>query len=448
MKTRSCFAWFCATAFILSGYLAASAHASTAQVLTRAEQKIEDTWDLTRMYSGAAEWREAFSTESAIDYDACLAPYRSAPKLTSQALRELFDLYYERDRAIDKLYCWAYLSHIQNVTNGDMKLPQVEDGKGEFHAPSTALFGQYMSSPDRVLRKNAFKAIYGIHKQYEHTLAQLLQGKMQQHVFAARARNYSSCLEAALFPKNIPTAIYRNLIRTVRSHVDTLHRYVHLIKQYRQVDDLRLYDLQPIADEDMGSYSYDEAVALIVEACRPLGPEYVEQLKNGLTVDRWVDRYENLHKKSGASSNGCYDSPPYILISFAGSLWDTFLLAHESGHSMESELSRFLPYHYSTLASWQSGGFSLEVPSTFREHLLSHYLLCQARSDPTRELKLLDSKLNNMVMYIYLQTLFAEYDLFIHECVEQGIALTPEMLSQKWTELYATYYGTGLLTNR
>ena len=49
-----------------------------------------------------------------------------------------------------------------------------------------------------------------------------------------------------------------------------------------------------------------------------------------------------------------------------------------------------------------------------------------------------------MVIHIYLQTLFAEYDLFVHECTEQGIPLTPEMLSKKWTELFAFYYGNEL----
>ena len=534
MKIRSSFAWFCATVFILSGCLATSEHVSTARVITRAEQKLEDTWDLTRMYSGAAEWRGAYSKEAAIDYDACLVPYRLAPKLTPQDLRELLDLYHERDRSIDKLYWWAYLSHIQDVTSkvgitpffeitarrqlfrektswiypkilsheqaeldtfiqapelacynvllkriirlkphslpneqealltlsvpsassaaaayssltdGDVKFPQIEDGKGDRLALSNALLWQYLKSPDRVLRENAFKGFYGTYRQYEHTLAQLLQGQMQRDVFAARARNYPSCLEAALFPKNIPTDLYHNLVQTVRSHVDVLHRYVHLIKQYRQVDALHPYDLQPLASEDMGFYSYNEAVSLIVEACRPLGPAYAERLKSGLTIERWVDRYENMHKKSGAGSGGCYDSPPYILMNYAGTLWDIYRLAHEAGHSMASELSRYLPYHYSAPISWQSAGFSQEVPSTFHEHLLSHYLLGQARSDHGRELKLLDEHLSNMVIHIYLQTLFAEYDLFVHECAEQRIPLTPEMLSEKWTELFAFYYGNEL----
>jgi len=111
---------------------------------------------------------------------------------------------------------------------------------------------------------------------------------------------------------------------------------------------------------------------------------------------------------------------------------------------MASELSRCLPYHYSAPMSWQSAGFSQEVPSTFHEHLLSHYLLGQARSNHARELKLLDEHLSNMVIHIYLQTLFAEYDLFVHECTERGIPLTPEMLSEKWTELFAFYYGNEL----
>lgn len=87
---RSSCACFCAMALVLSGWLAASEHVSTARVMTRDEQKLEDTWDLTRMYAGVAEWTEAYSKEAAIDYDGCMARVdMTTPQPIEQAIQTL-----------------------------------------------------------------------------------------------------------------------------------------------------------------------------------------------------------------------------------------------------------------------------------------------------------------------------------------------------------------------
>ena len=55
---------------------------------------------------------------------------------------------------------------------------------------------------------------------YENTLTELLNGEVQGHVFNAKARRYHSSLEAALFPKNIDTAVYHSLIKAVNDNLD------------------------------------------------------------------------------------------------------------------------------------------------------------------------------------------------------------------------------------
>lgn len=510
----------------------------TPKLISRSEQRLEDTWDLDALYPGLKAWEEAIQKELATDFEATVAPYKSVQKLSAQQIRELLDLYEERERAVDKLTTWGYLHKLQDLTSEDgeqgcqrifrreyllsttmewlkekilhyeiseigglIEAPElapyamflkrlhrlkshtlpleqesllnwaeqvtktaqkafssltdadfvfedVEDGQGNTHPLSHALYYRYTHhSPDPVLRKNAFETYHKVYKQHENTLACLLKGQIQRHLFNARTHNYQTCLEAALYPNNIPTSVYYNLIRTVRDHVDVLHRYVRLIKQYHHLDKVHLYDLGLFREEDGALYPYDEAVFLTLEACRPLGPSYVKHLQHGLTVGRWVDKYENAHKCSGASSKGCYDSAPYILLNYAGGLNDVYMLAHEAGHSMHSELSKTQSFHYSNFPTSQYPLFIAEVASTFHEHLLSQYLLQKSPSDLNLQLNIVEGKIHNMVLYLFVQSLFAEFELFLHETVEQNRPLTPKILRDKYAELYAFYFGSDLVVD-
>src|SRR5207247_1742490 len=116
-----------------------------------------------------------------------------------------------------------------------------------------------------------------------------------------------------------------------------------------KLKDLHLYDMYvPLVQQVEIKMDYEEAESIVVESVHPLGEKYQKMLGMGLEKDRWVDRYENKNKRSGAYSSGCFDSFPYILMNYRGVLRDVFTLAHEAGHSMHSLLSRTSqPYHYS-----------------------------------------------------------------------------------------------------
>ncbi|MFT5319423.1 MAG: oligoendopeptidase F, partial [Chlamydiales bacterium] len=182
--------------------------------------------------------------------------------------------------------------------------------------------------------------------------------------------------------------------------------------------------------------TYEEAESVIVESVAPLGNEYQEALRKGLKDDRWVDRYENQNKRSGAYSSGCYDSMPYILMNYQGTLNDVFTLAHEAGHSMHSLLSRkHQPYHYSDYPI-----FVAEVASTFNEELLMQLMLKKAKSKEEK-IYLINQKIEDIRATLFRQTMFAEFELWIHENAEKGIPLTPTSLKEEYRKLNEAYFG-------
>lgn len=324
------------------------------------------------------------------------------------------------------------------INDADFKFGSVVDSKGETKPLSHASYGIYIREQDRLLRERAFKQYHQKYASYENTLCELLTGQVQTHLFETRARHFSSCLEASLFPKNIETSVYHALIQAVRERLDVLHRYMKLRKQILELDELHLYDVYvPLTSSVDIRMSYPEAENIVIESVAPLGSEYQEFLRKGFQEQRWVDRYENQNKRSGAYSSGCFDSMPYILMNYKTLLRDVFTLAHEAGHSMHSLYSRKTqPYQYSDYPI-----FLAEVASTFNEDLLTR-LLIQRCQDPHEKIFLLNQKIEDIRGTLFRQTMFAEFELLIHQHVEQGNPLTPELLKREYRQLNEIYFGS------
>ncbi len=326
------------------------------------------------------------------------------------------------------------------LNNADLKFPEIVSGDGSKKELTHGTYSLYMRGQDRVLRKAAFTRLHESFLSFENTFCELIHGQIQKHAFEAKARGYASCLDAALFPYQIDPVVYRSLVETVKAKNSYLHRYVRLRKKLLGYDKLHFYDMQvPIVEEVDMNMSYTEAEKLVVASVGVLGKEYQEILQKGFTVERWVDRYENKRKRSGAYSSGCYDSHPYILMNYHGTFQDVTTLAHEAGHSMHSYYStRHQPYHYS-----QYPIFLAEVASTFHEELLFHYLLDRTK-DQKQKAFLINQKIDDIRGTLFRQTMFAEFELSLHEWVEKGVPLTPGFLKEKYACLHGEYYGSDL----
>ena len=321
--------------------------------------------------------------------------------------------------------------------NADLKFPSIQDSKGQMHELTHGKYLVYMRSGDRVLRKNAFQSLHQSFAHYENTLCELIQGDVQKHQFLMKSRNFSSCLQAALFPHNIDTAVYTNLIATVRKNLPALHQYMALRKEVLKLSELHLYDMSVplVADADI-SMEFDEAAKLCVDAVASLGSDYQKALEKGFFQERWVDRFENTRKRSGAYSSGCFDTYPYILMNYHGEYNDIMTLAHEAGHSMHSYLSwKTQPFHYSAYPI-----FVAEVASTFNEELTRLHLLSTLQ-DPVKKAYLINQKIENIRATFFRQVMFAEFELKLHEWIEKGVPLTPALLKSEYRKLVVDYFG-------
>lgn len=322
-------------------------------------------------------------------------------------------------------------------TNADFPFPEIQLSDGATVHLDPAAFSLNRRSRIREDRKKVFAAYLGRMNEFRRTLGTQLSAQVRKDMFFARARSYGSCLERALDGNNIPIAVYKNLIAGVHAHLDTLHRYLDLRRRLLGLDELHYYDLYaPIVKEVDLSYSFEEAVQLVLGSLAPLGEEYLRVARTALS-NRWIDVYHNTGKRSGAYSNGAvYDVHPYMLLNYNGKYDDVSTLTHELGHTMHSYLANHAqPYalsHYSI--------FVAEVASTFNEALLLEHMLGAEKRDEVR-LSLLGSYLDNARATVFRQVQFAEFELMIHEKGEQGTALTGDLLNTLYAELARKYYG-------
>jgi len=342
----------------------------------------------------------------------------------------------ERILALGRVALSGYDDTFSQLTDVDMKFGVLTDETGRGKPLTQSSFSWFLVKRDPKLRKRAFHQFYAEFQDHQYTLAAALAYSVKSDIFRARARRYSSALEAALFPDDVPVSVYHGLITAVRANLKPLFRYFELRRRVLGLPELHHYDTYvPLVKEIETRVTFDQAVEHVLVALAPLGKEYVDVLAEGLR-GRWCDRYETKGKRSGAFSSGSYGAPPYILMNYQDDVFaDVYTLAHEAGHSMHTWFSqksqRFQDYEYPI--------FLAEVASTFNEELLTHHLLKQT-SDPKMRAYIINRQIDDLRGTLFRQTMFAEFERIIHAIEESGDALTLDVFKSQYRKLLETYF--------
>lgn len=325
----------------------------------------------------------------------------------------------------------------------NLKFENIKNEEGEEVELTNSNYSIYIKSNDRNVRKEAFLSLSKSYGDFKNTFASLLKGNVNSNFFVSRTRKYNSPLEMSLYGDNIDKKLYLNLIEKVNKNLDIVHEYMKVRKDILGLDEVHMYDVYaPLVREARKKYSYEEAKELVINALSPLGETYINDLKE-IFESCAIDVFNNENKRGGAYSWGSYDTLPYVLLNFEGDFTDVSTIAHELGHSMHSFYSnKNRPYHDHGYPI-----FLAEIASTVNEILLNHYCNNQAKTNEEKAYYL-NNLLENFRTTLIRQTMFAEFELLIHDMEDKGEILTEEILSETYFNLNKKYFGEDVVCDK
>lgn len=325
------------------------------------------------------------------------------------------------------------------LANAEAPFPEVKLSDGKKVVIDQGRYSLYRQAPVRADRKKVFDAFWGMFKRYEGTFGATLTAQVMGEIFNAKVRRFPNSLSAAVFTDNMPEGVYRQLVAQANASLPTMYRYLKLRKKMLGIkDQLAYYDIYPsmftLAKPLHFDVAESERIALEVNAA--YGPEYVEKLKRGF-AGRWMDVLPRTGKAGGAYMQGAaYDVHPYLHLNHNDDYYALSTFTHEWGHAVHTLLTHDAqPYEKSNYST-----FTAETASITNEMLLSDYMVAHAKSDEEK-LYYLGQVLELIRGTFYRQTMFAEFQLAIHEEVEQGRALSGKRMSELYCGLLKKYHG-------
>ena len=362
----------------------------------------------------------------------------------------LMELYRLKTHVLDKdkekllshfsQYMGAVNDIYDELSTSDIKWNEITLSTGEKVLVTNGMYSKILDgNKNQDDRRKAFEALYSSYDINKNTYSAIYKGILQRDAAGTKAKNYNSTVEKALEPNNIPVKVYENLINSAKENSGPLKKYVEFRKKQLGLDSYHYYDNQIKLVDYTREFSYEEAKEIVLKSVEPLGEDYTKNLEKAVG-EGWLDVYETPNKRSGAYSLNIYDVHPYMLLNYNGTMDAVFTLAHELGHTLHSMYStKYQPY-----ATNDYTIFVAEVASTFNERLLLDYML-KNTTDHKEKIALIEEAIGNIMGTYYIQALFAAYEYEAHKLAEEGNPITPDVLSEIMTKLFAEYFGDSLV---
>jgi oligoendopeptidase F len=326
------------------------------------------------------------------------------------------------------------------LSNGELPFPSITLSDGtKVERLDQPAYTKYRQAAVRADRKKVFDAFWSTFHKYEGTFGQTLNTQVLAEVFGAKVRRFPNALAAATFPDNMPEAVYRTLVAQANANLPTMVRYMRLRKRLLGIkDDLAYYDVYPTMfklDRPL-HFSVADSERIGLEVTSAYGSDYAGLLQRGFD-GRWMDVYPRTGKASGAYMNGAaYDVHPYLHLNHNDDYESLSTFVHEWGHAVHTLLSdETQPYETSDYST-----FIAETASISNEMLLNDYMVAHARNK-NEKMYYLGEGLELIRGTFFRQTMFAEFQLALHEEVEKGNQLTGAKMTEMYCGLLRKYYG-------
>lgn len=304
------------------------------------------------------------------------------------------------------------------------------------HGTVPMTWGNYrtlLCDPDREFRQQAAESYFNALHQHVDTLSSLYNGFVTKEQYAAHLRGFANSFEAAMHRDQVDGEIYDNLVEAARKHAPAFQAALEMRRQNngQNGEPLRWHDLfVPLAPEVTRTYTLEEAEKVFTAALQPLGPEYVQYVKESFT-----HIVPDAPPPTKYTTN-VYSRRPVVLMSYRNTIDSLLTLAHELGHALHMRLAnRRQPF-----VTAEAPVLPSQVAALTNEWLVLFYLLNNAQDEAERAY-LTTVAFEKFQLTFFRQTLLAEFERHAHDLAEEGTLLTSSVLATVYAHLLETYLG-------
>lgn len=290
------------------------------------------------------------------------------------------------------------------------------------------------------MKKLAYSQNLAQPQPYINTFAALLEDCMKSYWATAQLSGYDSTLEAALDAGDVEPEIYDMLIDAAHKAAPDYERYFNAHKKALGLDVQYPFDMAAsVSDTQDFEVSYDDAIDDVRNALSILGEDYIASYDEIVNSPN-LDVYPAPNKATGAFSVMMGDEYlPYMLFNYGGNASEISTFAHEIGHSVYSlwaSRSQEPVYSNPTI-------FTQEVASTTNELLYYSYKIDNAANDDEK-LFYLEQLLTMFGNTFFNQVMYAEFEEYCYQTIEQGGTLDADTLNEYFWQLNKLYTGDSI----
>lgn len=302
-----------------------------------------------------------------------------------------------------------------SITNRYMFKMKVNGKEKEMTAAELYSF-RYSSDPK--VRAESYQSQFKVLGEDGPILGQMYQTRVRDwHNENVNLRKFKSPIAARNLSNDVPDEAVEALLNVAKKNVGIFQRYFKMKAKYIGMKKLRRYDIYAPVAASKKTYSWDEAVNMVLDAFNAFEPKIGSLAKRVFDHHR-IDSEIRKGKRGGAF---CWsylpEETPYVLVNYQGTGREVATLAHELGHAIHSMLAE----HHNTFTFHSSLPLA-ETASTFAEMVLIDKLLSEEKDESVRR-DILFKQMDDSYATIMRQSYFAIFEKEAHDLVMKNASV-------------------------
>jgi oligoendopeptidase F len=280
----------------------------------------------------------------------------------------------------------------------------------------------YFRDPAPALRAAAYRELYRVYLENSTVLVQIYQHRVRDwNSEGLQLRHYPTPITARNVANDIPDQVTDTLLAVSRRNNGLFQHYFKLKAKWLGLGKLRRYDIYAPLTEAETTYSYAEAIELVMSSFRGFSPVLADQAQR-VIAEGHLDSEARPGKRGGAFCMAVLPGlAPWVLTNFAGRARDVATLAHELGHAVHALLAA-----EHSILTFEAALPLAETASVFSEMLLTERLL-QAETNHTLRRSLLAYAIDDAYATVQRQAYITLFERDAHRLIIEG--KTPDELA-------------------